>query len=339
MPLRLFQRNKAAPKKPTQERRAPAAGSAPATPFEPAPREPLDADPLRALLQQGRCCAILLSRDKWNGHPTAAEVVDEAISRLETQMALVPAGTVALSKSLDAQGGGDEEDLDVPPFLLDVHCITNAEYQKFVDGGGYDALEYWPEDIWPHLIEFKDATDAPGPRYWRHGRHDALRTNHPVTGISWYEAQAYALWVGKRLPTEAEWQMAASWSIRSSADIHRRFPWGDSMDNTRCNIWSSRIGGTVPVDQYRTGAAPNRILQLIGNVWEWTDSPLMMTDEEGRPIVGEMSMQAARGGAYDTYFESQATSHFRPGIIALARTHNTGFRCALDLSLASWMND
>ena len=339
MPLRLFQRNKTAPTGLQQERRAAASAASAQPTFEPAPRETLDGDPLRALLQQGRYCAILLSRDKWNGHPGAAEVRAETVSRLEAQMALVPAGSVSLARALDAQAGGDEEDLDVPPFLMDVHCITNAEYQRFVDGGGYDALEYWPEDIWPHLIEFKDLTDSPGPRYWRHGRHDARRSNHPVVGISWYEAQAYALWVGKRLPTEAEWQMAASWSIRSSADIHRRFPWGDSMDNTRCNIWSSRVTETVPVDQYRTGAAPNRILQLIGNVWEWTDSPLEMTDDDARPIVGEMSMQAVRGGAYDTYFESQATSQFRTGLIALARTHNTGFRCALDLALASWMND
>lgn len=253
-------------------------------------------------------------------------------------MALVPAGRVSIVKTLGSQPGAPEENHSVEPFLLDVHAVNNARFQLFVDAGGYDDLDYWPEEIWPHLIELKDLTGEPGPRLWRHGRHDQRFSDHPVVGVSWYEAQAYALWVGQRLPTEMEWQMAASWHINSSADLMRRFPWGDAMDNTRCNIWSARVGGTAPVNSYPKGAAPNQVLQLIGNVWEWTDSEYNIADDEGRPIVGEMPMHVIRGGAYDTYFETQATSHFRTGQIALARTRNTGFRCAMDLSQASWIN-
>jgi len=161
---------------------------------------------------------------------------------------------------------------------------------------------------------------------------------HPVVGISWYEAQAYALWAGQRLPTEPEWQMAASWHINSSTDMMRRFPWGDAMDKVKCNIWCSRITTPVPVDKYPNGAAPNHVLQLMGNVWEWTDSEFSVVDDRGNPIVGEMPMHAIRGGAFDTYFELQATSDFRTGQIALARSHNTGFRCAMNLNDASWIN-
>ena len=265
-------------------------------------------------------------------------MVEQAVHELERRMALVPAGSVAIPLTLTDQPGAPDEDVDVEPFLLGVHTVTNAEFQKFVDDGGYEKLEYWPEDIWPHLIEFKDLTDCQSPAYWWDGRHDQRLADHPVVGVSWLEAQAYALWIGQRLPTEAEWQVAASWGIKSTVDIHRRFPWGDTTDNTRCNIWSTRLGCTAPVSAFPTGAAPNQVLQLVGNVWEWTTAEYTVTDYEGRPILAEMIMQVVRGGAFDTYFETQATSQFRTGLLALARTHNTGFRCAMDLHLATWIN-
>lgn len=303
-----------------------------------APCETLDSDPLKRLVQQGRYNVILREAHKWATHGEGRAALEKAKRELEQRMALVPAGSVTLSMTLTAQPGTAEEEADVDPFLLHVHCVTNQGFQKFVDAGGYDALEFWPEEIWPHLIELKDATGEPGPRFWRNGRHDANLANHPVVGVSWYEAQAYALWIGQRLPTEAEWQMAASWHIKSSTDMMRRFPWGDAMDSARCNIWTSRRGGTVAVDQYPNGAAPNHVRQLIGNIWEWTDTEYNITDDEGRPIVGEMPMMAIRGAAFDTFFETQATNYFRTGQLALARTHNTGFRCAMDLSEASWIN-
>jgi iron(II)-dependent oxidoreductase len=280
--------------------------------FAPAPIETFSGDALERLLQQGRLCIILRDQQKWHSHPRGRDIIEQAKQTLESRMALVPAGSVSICNTLTSQPGAPEEDMEVEPFLLDVHCTTNARFQKFVDAGGYDALEYWPEEIWPHLIELKDQTGQPGPRFWRNGRHDLRISDHPVVGVSWYEAQAYSLWIGQRLPTEAEWQMAASWHINSSTDLMRRFPWGDSMDNQRCNIWSSSNRGTVPVQNYENGAAPNQVRQLIGNVWEWTDT--------------------------EYYFETQSTNYFRTGQIALARTQNSGFRCAMNLNDASWIN-
>lgn len=303
-----------------------------------APCETLDDDPLKRLFQQGRYSVILRERDKWRDHPQGRAIIDQVNRDLEQRMGLVPAGSITISQTLTAQAGSPEEDVDVDPFLLDVHCVNNMRFQKFVDAGGYDALEFWPEEIWPHLIELKDFTGQPGPRLWRNSRHDEAFADHPVVGISWYEAQAFALWIGQRLPTETEWQMAASWHIKSSTDVMRRFPWGDALDNTRCNIWSSRHATTVPVTEYANGGAPNQVLQLVGNVWEWTDTEYTTTDDCGRSIVGEMPMHVVRGGAFDTYFETQATNYFRTGQIALARAHNTGFRCAMDLCEASWIN-
>lgn len=305
--------------------------------YQPAPYQSWDADPLVRMLQQGRHAVILREEAKWRNHPNAASLLRQAKTELEPRMALVPAGSVSLAKTLEGETGPPEEDITVEPFLLDVHTVSNARFQNFVDAGGYDALEYWPEEIWPHLIELKDLTGQPGPRFWRQGRCDMRFMDHPAVGISWYEAQAFSLWAGQRLPTEAEWQMAASWHIHSSTDMLRRFPWGDALDNQRCNIWSSRIGRTVPVHSYPHGSAPNHVLQLVGNVWEWTDSEYSVADEVGRPVVGEMPMHVVRGGAFDTYFEIQATGHFRTGQIALARPHNVGFRCATNLADATWI--
>jgi len=305
--------------------------------FQPCPYETLDTDPLKRMLQQGRYAAMLREEVEHGANPEAMSLIAKAKEELEPRMALVPAGNVNIPGTLTGDGG-TEEDINVEPFLMDIHCVTNARFQKFVDAGGYDALEFWPEEIWPHLIELKDLTGQPGPRFWRQGRCDARLAEHPAVGISWYEAQAYALWIGQRLPTEAEWQMAASWHLNSSTDMVRRFPWGDAMDKEKCNIWSSRIGGTVPVNKYPNGAAPNHVLQLVGNAWEWTDTEFAVADGNGNPIVGEMPMHVIRGGAFDTYFELQATAEFRTGQIALARSHNTGFRCAMDLSDATWIN-
>ncbi len=347
MSLRLFSRNKHRDTKVQQDAGTDVILAPPAKPpqrdtpidFQQASPFAYSDDPLRKLLEQKRFQVVLQNRDQFADHPEANRLLEQAIQELEHRLAMVPAGVAVLPLALLDQPGCAEEEIEIEPFLLAVHTVTNEEFQHFVDDGGYEALEYWPEDIWPHLIEFKDLTDCPGPSQWREGRHDKRFADHPVVGVSWFESQAYALWANLRLPTEPEWHVAASWSIKSSANIHRRFPWGDAMDNERCNIWSTRFGRTVPVDMYANGAAPNKVLQLVGNVWEWTAGEFAVADEMGSPILGEMIMQTIRGGAYDTIFETQATSQFRSGLIALARTHNTGFRCALDFNQATWMND
>ena len=103
------------------------------------------------------------------------------------------------------------------------------------------------------------------------------------------------------------------------------------MDYQRCNLWGTSRGGLAPVDAYPNGAAPNGVRQLVGNVWEWTAGDFEVTDAEGLIVVGEMPLKCIRGGAYDTYFDTQATSTFRTGQILLARAHNVGFRCALEV--------
>lgn len=298
---------------------------------EPAEPEPLHPDPLRRLYQQHRFAVILAQEDRWATDTEGRNICAVAERMLENELALVPAGLAAMPTTLDDQPGCPETEVEVEPFLLAVHPVTNARFQQFVSAGCYDDLDLWPGRIWPHLIELHDLTGKPGPRYWVDGRHDRRLSDRPVVGISWYEADAYARWVGLRLPTEAEWQMAASWRIRSEADVFRRFPWGDAMDYQRCNTWGAGLGRLAPVEKFESGDAPNGVRQLIGNVWEWTAGGFEVTDAQGNIIVGEMPMKSIRGGAFDTYFDTQATSSFRTGQILLARTHNLGFRCAQDI--------
>jgi iron(II)-dependent oxidoreductase len=278
-----------------------------------APLATLDSNPLKRAFQQGRYCAILHDKGEWKSQPEYHSILQDVHSELEQRMALVPAGTVSISKTLSAQPGDPEEDISVSSFLLDVVCVTNKRYQHFVDAGGYDMLEYWPEEIWPHLIELKDLTGQPGPRYWRQSRHDVRLSEHPVVGISWYEAQAYTLWIGQRLPTEAEWQMAASWHLHSSTNLMRRFPWGDAMDKKRCNIWGSRIGGTLPVIRAANGSAPNHVLQLVGNVWEWSDTEYVVTDSITAPSLVKCPCTSSAAEHSIRISSSRPPANFVPG--------------------------
>lgn len=300
-------------------------------PYEAAEPLKLNKDSLRRQVQLERWGVVFAHPEHWQDHPEIESVYEQVAAEIDKQFALVPEGFASLPQTVDDGPGCPELDYETPSFLLGRYAVTNAQYQKFVDVGGYSELDLWDRDIWPHLIDFKDQTDEPGPRFWRDGRHNTRLAEHPVVGICFYEASAYARWAGFRLPSEAEWQMAASWRIRSSANVLRRYPWGDALDVSKCNIWASGLAKTAPVTAYGQGAAPNGVCQLCGNVWEWTASDFEVTDEEGSPVVGDMVMKSIRGGAFDTYFPAQATSCFRTGLASLARPHNVGLRLALDL--------
>ncbi len=305
---------------------------APALPEQP-PVAP--GDTLAAAAHHRRFGRIAVNPGDWASKPGYAAARKAAIRAIDERFALVPDGFASISLNVNGEAGEDETDVATDAFLLARHCVTNAEYQHFVDAGGYEDFELWPQEVWPHLVDFKDLTGKAGPRYWRDGHHDKRFPDNPVVGISYLEAEAYAAWAGARLPTEAEWQMAASWRIRSEANSIRRYPWGDALDLERCNIWYSGHGGTLPVGACPGGAAPNGVLNLIGNVWEWTASDFACRDVKGREIVGDMLMKTIRGGAFDTYFPWQATSTFRSGAACLARAHNIGLRLAMDLFDAS----
>jgi iron(II)-dependent oxidoreductase len=269
-------------------------------------------------------------------------LTDEQLARtreaLADGMCLVPAGEVALSSAIEA----DEDDpqpgrrgpLRVEAYYLDRNPVTNAEFRHFVVRGGYEQMAIWDQEIWPAVLDFVDQTGQPGPRFWHNGRCASGEDNHPVVGVCWYEAAAYARWVGKRLTTDGEWVKAGSWPVAITGRplLARRYPWGDAMDRGRANLWGSGPGKTVGVDQFPGGVSVGGVQQLIGNVWEWTDDDFTL-DAEARDSDDTTSihMKSLRGGAFDTYLDSQATCHFQSGDLALARKHNVGFRAAIGL--------
>jgi iron(II)-dependent oxidoreductase len=299
------------------------------------------------LVANGRYALML--RPETKQHLTQFQVM-RAIRQLDEAMALVPEGHVLIGQlaeqSSSACGPMDMDPrltqrnfVKVPAVYLDRFCVTNAEYQRFVDEGGYEQLEFWHEEALPALLDFVDQTGAPSPRYWHDGQYPSDEGRLPVVGISWYEAWAYARWVGKRLPTDAEWTKAAAWPVESAPGriAQRRYPWGESFDVRRAHLYGSGHHSPVPVDEFPGGTSVGGIHQLVGNVWEWTASPLGEVADAGLHV--SEAIMSIRGGAFDTYFENQATCHFQSGEHALSRRRNIGLRLALPMSYLEVAND
>ncbi|HEX3601650.1 MAG TPA: SUMF1/EgtB/PvdO family nonheme iron enzyme [Lacipirellulaceae bacterium] len=309
---------------------------------------PLSTDALVDELIATRRYALLL-RPETKQHLSQIHIV-RAIRQLDESMALVPAGRVLLGQlaeqSHSACGPADSDAkliernlVAVEPVYLDRFCVTNEEFQRFVDAGGYEQLEFWHEEALPALLDFVDQSGAPGPRYWIDGEYQSTEGRLPVVGISWYESWAYARWVGKRLPTDAEWTKAGAWPVESAPGriAQRRYPWGESFDVRRAHMYGSGQNGPVAVEEYPGGTSVGGIHQLIGNVWEWTSTPLDELSDSTLHV--SESVMSIRGGAFDTYFENQATCHFQSGEQSLSRRRNIGFRLALPMSDLETSND
>ena len=169
----------------------------------------------------------------------------------------IPAGSVTL------EAGGylkEPTRFYVPQFYIAKYPVTNAQYIVFMISGGYRERRWWTDEGW--RLRKKEGWEQ--PRYWedRKGQMD-----HPVVGVSWYEALAFCQWLSEfteqplGLPTEQQWQRGAQ------GDDGREYPWGNEMPNDRlCNL---NLGRTTPVTQYPAGASPFGVMDMIGNVWEW----------------------------------------------------------------------
>lgn len=246
---------------------------------------------------------------------------------IEDQMALVPAGVVQVVRS-----DGLVEPTELSGFYLDRCSVTNLQFQRFVAAGGYDNLEIWPQEVWPSLMRFTDKTGHPGPRDWERGKFASGKADHPVVGVCWFEALAYAHWVGKRLPTAAEWQKAGGWPEHLSGGGGNRYPWGDIFDPTRANLWATGLGQTASVREFPKGATPNGIYQMTGNVWEWLDESLdAIACRPDETFQAWKPLRRIVGGAFNTYFPAESTCQFVTGQPELDRCDNIGFRCAVSV--------
>lgn len=171
---------------------------------------------------------------------------------------------------------------DEPSYSIGKYPVTNAQFARFIEAGGYGERRWWTDAGWQVREEgwLRDQDDKKTwkpsgtpwtePRFWQEDPWNVA--DHPVVGISWYEAAAFCLWLSDvtgeaiTLPTRAQWQYAAQ------SDDGRTYPWGEEWDATRCNnsVEPCVSSGTTPVTQYAgKGDSPFGVVDMKGNTWEW----------------------------------------------------------------------
>jgi len=223
----------------------------------------------------------------------------------------------------------------LPAFQISKYPVTNRSFREFVKNGGYENPQWW--NFSPEAEVFRKKLKEKFPEYWHDPRWNG--DNYPVVGVSWYEAMAFCNWLtrkwrdeGKisnteliRLPTEAEWEKAASWDWQNQHK--RRFPWGEEYNENLVNA-EGKIGHTSPVGVY-PNASPCGALDMAGNVWEWCQTAYekypYKPDDREKP-TGTKS-RVLRGGAwyYDPLYVACA---FRFNYVPGDRGDTVGFRCA-----------
>jgi gamma-glutamyl hercynylcysteine S-oxide synthase len=267
-------------------------------------------------------------------HPLTQQIVEidksKPVTKIPIGMVLIPAiknytfesnGVMIVSDILSEAVGvqhpwekhpsrSQKHSLDIPSFYLDKFPVTNKQYKKFIDATGY-----WPKDDHNFLKDWKNKAYPLG---W---------DNKPITWVSIEDARAYASWAGKRLPHEWEWQYAAQ------GNDNRQYPWGNNMDITKMPPPDSSRVMRAPtnVNAFPQGASPFGVLDMVGNIWQWTDEYI---DEHTRSAI-------LKGGGYykaatsDWYFPRAYELNkynkyllMSPGI---DRSGTIGFRCATDL--------
>jgi gamma-glutamyl hercynylcysteine S-oxide synthase len=264
----------------------------------------------------------------------------------------VPAGPFTMGTG-DEMWAYDNERLahtvDLPAFRIDAAPVTNGQYSEFIAAGGYDEPRWWTEDGWA----WREKAGLEAPEFWRtegggswsrlrFGWRENVPSDEPVQHVCWYEAEAYARWAGKRLPTEAEWEKAASWSPEGQK---RRWPWGDAEPDGAGSPAPGRpgranLGGSLyrpaPVGAYPAGVSAYGCHQMIGDVWEWTSSDFEpypgfapFPYREYSEVFFGSGYKVLRGGSWATSPLAIRTT-FRNWDYPIRRQIFAGFRCARD---------
>jgi iron(II)-dependent oxidoreductase len=229
---------------------------------------------------------------------------------------------------------------DVRGYLIGRTPITNATYLTFVEGGGYERREWWSDEGW----SWKEDYDITRPQSWtadlrsewRLSGLEPLHPDRPVVHISWFEADAFARAHAGRLPTETEWEKAATWDQEQETSL--LFPWGDDpiVAGLHANV-DQRAGGPVAAGSLGAGASPYGVLGMIGDVWEWTATAFSgypgfepFPYREYSEVFFGTQYKVLRGGAWATR-SGVATPTFRNWDYPLRRQIFSGLRIAKDL--------
>ncbi|QSB15681.1 ergothioneine biosynthesis protein EgtB [Natronosporangium hydrolyticum] len=270
--------------------------------------------------------------------PAAVEVAGEVV---------VPGGRFTMGTSTEPWALDNERpahQVELAPFAIDAAPVSNGQYAQFIADGGYDDPRWWSESGWAHrqraglVAPMHWVPDGDGWAYTRFGVTSPVAPDEPVVHVCFHEAQAYARWAGRRLPTEAEWEKAARFDPATGRS--RRYPWGD-VDPTpaHANLGQRHLR-PAPVGAYPAGASPLGVHQLIGDVWEWVD-----TDFTGYPgfspfpyreyseVFFGSDYKVLRGGSFGTD-PAACRGTFRNWDYPIRRQVFSGFRCARTLDPA-----
>ncbi|HEV2376140.1 MAG TPA: ergothioneine biosynthesis protein EgtB [Streptosporangiaceae bacterium] len=259
---------------------------------------------------------------------------------------LVPAGPFTMGTSTEPWALDNERPahtVELPAFYLDTTPVTNAAYQEFIADGGYGRRQWWSAAGWDH----RQRAGLTAPLFWqreagewvrtRFGRTEPVPPAEPVVHVCWYEAQAYAAWRGRRLPTEAEWEKAARHDPATGRS--RRYPWGDEDPGTDLANLGQRYLQPAPAGSYPAGAAPCGAYQLVGDVWEWTASDFLPYPgfsawpyREYSEVFFGSEYKVLRGGAFGVH-PVACRGTFRNWDYPVRRQIFAGFRTARDVAL------
>jgi formylglycine-generating enzyme required for sulfatase activity len=279
--------------------------------------------PLIGAIPEGSLVETLESRGEWNrvkvhqwnGSPLAQ---DEGWIHVRWPVLDVPEGMIYMAGGVLKMGRDEGEAVEGPahmvpvgPFFIDRNEVTCEAYQRFVSQTGRAAPAGW--------------VDQKYPQGW-----DRL----PVTGVTWEDADAYARWAGKRLPTEAEWEFAAR------GTDGRLYPWGNRWDPQAANSAQGGPGRLAPVGSYPAGVSPFGLLDMAGNAWEWTADDWAGYLGTSVPLLRGQRLKTFRGGSYWSP-PNEVTTTFRVGWPTTnAHTYvDVGFRCAKDVDQGSGIRD
>jgi formylglycine-generating enzyme required for sulfatase activity len=202
----------------------------------------------------------------------------------DTDIVVIPAGPFLM--------GEPAQRVELPKFRIAKYPVTNSQYQYFVEATGQRRPDHWP----------------------RAGGCPPELARQPVVFVSWEDAAAYAAWLGGRLPAESEWEKAAR-----GVD-GRLYPWGNDFIANHCNTSESDTDGVRPVDAHPGGASPYGVLDMAGNVWEWTSTYYDDSDQ----------WRVLKGGAWDYKGLKDARCASRVYFRPTFRNGAIGFRCCWD---------
>lgn len=263
-------------------------------------------------------------------------------SEIPTREAAIPGGEYLIGTDTEPWAYDNERPshrINLTAFSIDTAPVTNAEYAAFIEAGAYGSAELWTDAGW----EWRNQSGAESPLFWqrngggwvrrRFGVVEEVPADQPVQHVSWYEADAYARWVGRRLPTEAEWEVAASITPDGSK---LRFPWGDSAPTDSLANLGQRHMSPAGVGAYPAGVSPWGCHQMIGDVWEWTSSSFSAYPgysafpyREYSEVFFGADYKVLRGGSWAAH-PLAVRSTFRNWDFPQRRQIFSGFRTARD---------